>query len=115
MMYDKWWKNAGTCNRDDKKESKANSLGVDNVGGIFVVLLVGLALAVFVAMAEFTVNSRKNRRPGQEKVSQLSIPFQLPNRTQWKGAGGVAGPLISLKDVFQLKRRFFFWNLPKRR
>jgi len=34
MLYDKWWKNPGdTCTRNDKgKESKANALGVDNIG-----------------------------------------------------------------------------------
>lgn len=34
MLYDKWWKNTGdVCNRDDKnKESKANALGVENIG-----------------------------------------------------------------------------------
>lgn len=34
ILYDKWWKNTGdVCNRDDKsKESKANALGVDNIG-----------------------------------------------------------------------------------
>lgn len=34
MLYDKWWKNTGdTCTRNDKgKESKANALGVDNIG-----------------------------------------------------------------------------------
>ncbi|ENN75661.1 hypothetical protein YQE_07839, partial [Dendroctonus ponderosae] len=47
------WKNTGeTCTRNDKgKESKANSLGVDNIGGIFVVLLCGLAFAVRSASA----------------------------------------------------------------
>lgn len=34
ILYDKWWKNTGdVCNRDDKnKESKANALGVENIG-----------------------------------------------------------------------------------
>lgn len=34
MLYDKWWKSPGdTCMRTEKgKESKANSLGVDNIG-----------------------------------------------------------------------------------
>lgn len=37
MLYDKWWKNPGdTCIRKDKtKESKANALGVDNIGKKF--------------------------------------------------------------------------------
>lgn len=34
ILYDKWWKNTGdVCNREDKsKESKANALGVENIG-----------------------------------------------------------------------------------
>ncbi|CAH1170182.1 unnamed protein product [Phaedon cochleariae] len=62
MLYDKWWKNTGeTCQRNDKgKESKANSLGVDNIGGVFVVLLCGLAFAVIIAIIEFCYNSKKN-------------------------------------------------------
>ncbi|XP_063910073.1 glutamate receptor ionotropic, kainate 2-like isoform X5 [Zophobas morio] len=62
MLYDKWWKNTGeTCSRNDKgKESKANSLGVDNIGGVFVVLLCGLAFAVIIAICEFCYNSKKN-------------------------------------------------------
>jgi len=59
VLYNKWWKNTGVCVSDDKKkESKASSLGVANVGGIFVVLFVGLALAVIVAALEFVWNNR---------------------------------------------------------
>ncbi|XP_024938039.1 glutamate receptor ionotropic, kainate 2 isoform X4 [Cephus cinctus] len=62
ILYDKWWKNTGdVCNRDEKsKESKANALGVENIGGVFVVLLCGLALAILVAILEFCWNSKKN-------------------------------------------------------
>lgn len=37
ILYDKWWKNTGdVCNRDEKsKESKANALGVENIGEHF--------------------------------------------------------------------------------
>ncbi|XP_075217626.1 glutamate receptor ionotropic, kainate 2-like isoform X9 [Lycorma delicatula] len=61
MLYDKWWKNPGdTCTRNEKgKESKANALGVDNIGGVFVVLLCGLAIAVIVAIFEFCYNSKR--------------------------------------------------------
>ncbi|XP_025261836.1 glutamate receptor ionotropic, kainate 2 isoform X4 [Camponotus floridanus] len=62
MLYDKWWKSPGdTCMRTEKgKENKANSLGVDNIGGVFVVLLCGLAFAVLIAIFEFCYNSRRN-------------------------------------------------------
>ncbi|XP_069180620.1 glutamate receptor ionotropic, kainate 2 [Procambarus clarkii] len=62
MLYSKWWKNTGdVCNRDEKnKDSKASALGVENIGGVFVVLMCGLALAIVVAILEFCWNSRKN-------------------------------------------------------
>ncbi|EEB18839.1 glutamate receptor, ionotropic kainate 2 precursor, putative [Pediculus humanus corporis] len=70
ILYDKWWKNTGdVCNRDDKsKESKANALGIENIGGVFVVLLCGLALAVIVAFLEFCWNSKKNARMDQQSL-----------------------------------------------
>ncbi|CAF4495772.1 unnamed protein product, partial [Rotaria magnacalcarata] len=44
----------------DKKDSKANPLGLTNVGGIFVVLLGGIVLSIFVAILEFLWHARKN-------------------------------------------------------
>ncbi|CAL8116108.1 unnamed protein product [Orchesella dallaii] len=61
LLYNKWWKNTGdVCNRDDKKDSKASPLGIDNIGGVFVVLVAGLVLAVFVAICEFCCHVRRN-------------------------------------------------------
>ncbi|XP_074662536.1 glutamate receptor ionotropic, kainate 2-like [Tubulanus polymorphus] len=73
MIYNKWWKNTGTCNRDDKKESKANELGVENVGGIFVVLVAGLALAVIVAVIEFIWNSKHNAQTDRLCSKHLTL------------------------------------------
>ena len=62
MLYDRWWKRPGIkCSRDDKsKEGKANALGIENIGGVFVVLLGGLAVAIVTALIEFCVHSKKN-------------------------------------------------------
>ncbi|XP_040577875.1 glutamate receptor ionotropic, kainate 2 isoform X3 [Lepeophtheirus salmonis] len=62
MLYNKWWKNTGdVCTRQDKsKDSKAHPLSVKNIGGVFVVLLCGLTIAIIVAILEFCWNSRKN-------------------------------------------------------
>lgn len=94
ILYDKWWKNTGdVCNRDDKaKESKANALGVENIGklegknkvksidsfagGVFVVLLCGLALAIIVAILEFCWNSKKNAQT--DRVSNF-FQFLYPS------------------------------------
>ncbi|XP_043579637.1 glutamate receptor ionotropic, kainate 2 isoform X6 [Bombus pyrosoma] len=75
ILYDKWWKNTGdVCNRDEKsKESKANALGVENIGGVFVVLVCGLALAILVAVLEFCWNSKKNAQSDRQEGGALSM------------------------------------------
>ncbi|XP_023288447.1 glutamate receptor ionotropic, kainate 2 [Orussus abietinus] len=86
ILYDKWWKNTGdVCNRDEKsKESKANALGVENIGGVFVVLLCGLALAILVAILEFCWNSKKNAQSDRslcaEMASELRFAVQCGSR-----------------------------------
>ncbi|KAJ8705478.1 hypothetical protein PYW08_012524 [Mythimna loreyi] len=68
ILYDKWWKNTGdVCNRDGK-DSKANPLGVQNIGGVFVTLLCGLALAIVVAILEFCWNTKKNATQGRQSL-----------------------------------------------
>jgi ionotropic kainate glutamate receptor 2 len=76
MLYDRWWKRPGiTCSRDDKsKEGKANALGVDNIGGVFVVLLGGLAVAILTAIIEFCINSKKNAQ-NQRVRKSYSISY----------------------------------------
>lgn len=72
MLYNKWWKSTAQCNKEDKN-SKANSLGVENVGGIFVVLLAGLTLAVFIAIIEFMVKSKRNAREDKVNIVLISL------------------------------------------
>ncbi|KAH8376031.1 hypothetical protein KR093_005603, partial [Drosophila rubida] len=60
MFYDKWWKNTDeTCTRkSSNKLSKANALGLDSIGGVFVVLIAGILIAFIVAFVEFFINFR---------------------------------------------------------
>ncbi|XP_043939770.1 glutamate receptor ionotropic, kainate 3 [Protopterus annectens] len=52
----KWWQGSG-CTDEEKKD--ATALGIQNIGGVFVVLAGGLVLSVFVAVAEFIYKLRK--------------------------------------------------------
>ncbi|CAF0743263.1 unnamed protein product [Adineta steineri] len=65
--YNKWWKGKGTCS-SEKKDSKANPLGLTNVGGIFVVLLGGVFLSLLVAILEFLWHARKNHANRRQSV-----------------------------------------------
>ncbi|RWS27087.1 Glutamate receptor: ionotropic kainate 2-like protein [Leptotrombidium deliense] len=69
MFYDKWWKSPGlTCIRDEmkNKDGKASALGLANIGGVFVVLLFGLAIAVLTAVFEFFWKSRKTAKSSRQ-------------------------------------------------
>ncbi|KAG9492879.1 hypothetical protein GDO78_001045, partial [Eleutherodactylus coqui] len=55
-MKERWWR-AGGCPEEKNKE--ASALGIQNMGGIFIVLAAGLILSVVVAVAEFIYKLRK--------------------------------------------------------
>lgn len=58
---EKWWKErkgGGKCTDDTKKSSAVTELSLANVGGVFVVLLLGLLLAALVGIAEFLWKAR---------------------------------------------------------
>ncbi|KAK3531372.1 hypothetical protein QTP70_018172 [Hemibagrus guttatus] len=67
MMKEKWWRGNG-CPEEDSKE--ASALGVENIGGIFIVLAAGLVLSVFVAIAEFVYKSHRNLDVEEAGVGQ---------------------------------------------
>ncbi|CAF0986150.1 unnamed protein product, partial [Brachionus calyciflorus] len=111
-FYNRWWKSGSTCIRDEKKDSKANPLKVENVGGIFVVLVGGCLLAVFVSFLEFIyyakTNSKYIKKPictqmidelrfavkcgGSAKKIQLStttaVPVKSPSKQQLQETTG---------------------------
>lgn len=72
MMKEKWWRGNG-CPEEESKE--ASALGVQNIGGIFIVLAAGLVLSVFVAVGEFLYKSKKNAQ--LEKVNATSLELQI--------------------------------------
>ncbi|ROT63284.1 putative glutamate receptor ionotropic, kainate 2 [Penaeus vannamei] len=78
VLKRKWWKEkrgGGTCQDDESKSSsKANELGLNNVGGVFVVLLAGMGLASVVAVCEFVWKSRKRTlQPGGLGITAQSV------------------------------------------
>lgn len=62
ILKERWWKQkkgGGQCIDDSKKgSSSVMPLKIDNVGGVFVVLLGGLSFSLFVAILEFMWKAR---------------------------------------------------------
>ncbi|XP_051921872.1 glutamate receptor ionotropic, kainate 3 isoform X2 [Hippocampus zosterae] len=63
MLKEKWW-SADGCSDDERRE--AGPVGIQKLGGVFVVLASGLVLSVLVAVAEFVYKLRKTA--GREQV-----------------------------------------------
>ncbi|CAH1798701.1 unnamed protein product [Owenia fusiformis] len=71
QLYNRWWRNSGTCTKDSNKGGKKGTpLGRDNIGGIFIVLLSGLAIAVIVAFMEFTWSAKKRSNLDRQSLCQ---------------------------------------------
>lgn len=64
-MKEKWWRGSG-CPEEESKE--ASALGIQKIGGIFIVLAAGLVLSVLVAVGEFVYKLRKTAEREQVRL-----------------------------------------------
>uniref|UniRef100_M3Z9H8 Glutamate receptor n=1 Tax=Nomascus leucogenys TaxID=61853 RepID=M3Z9H8_NOMLE len=66
ILKRKWWEGS-RCPKEE--DHRAKGLGMENIGGIFVVLICGLIIAVFVAVMEFIWSTRRSAE--SEETSAL--------------------------------------------
>ncbi|XP_068188830.1 glutamate receptor ionotropic, kainate 2 isoform X3 [Antennarius striatus] len=86
MMKEKWWRGNG-CPEEESKE--ASALGVQNIGGIFIILAAGLVLSVFVAVGEFMYKSKQNAHLEKRSfcsamVDELRVSLKCQRRLKHK-------------------------------
>lgn len=70
ILKRKWWE-GGKCPKEE--DHRAKGLGMENIGGIFVVLICGLIIAVFVAVMEFVWTTRRSAESGEVSVFQEMV------------------------------------------
>lgn len=77
----KWWNeedDAKQCDIEETAKGSASELSVENVGGVFVVLMGGVVVGFFVAMCEFMWKARKNARKDQQTLcSEMAEEFRF--------------------------------------
>ncbi|XP_070188644.1 glutamate receptor ionotropic, kainate 2-like [Littorina saxatilis] len=80
----KWWQRelgAKECLVEESSKGSASELSVENVGGVFVVLMGGVVAGFFVAMCEFIWKARKNARKDQQSLcSEMAEEFRFAVR-----------------------------------
>ncbi|XP_074836753.1 glutamate receptor ionotropic, kainate 5 isoform X2 [Carettochelys insculpta] len=67
ILKRKWWE-GGRCPKEP--DHRAKGLGMENIGGIFVVLICGLVVAIFVAVMEFVWATRRSAESEELSVCQ---------------------------------------------
>ncbi|XP_075931735.1 glutamate receptor ionotropic, kainate 5-like [Anarhichas minor] len=67
ILKRRWWE-GGQCLKEE--DHRAKGLGMENIGGIFVVLICGLIIAVFVAIMEFLWSTRRSAESDEVSVCQ---------------------------------------------
>ncbi|XP_049587397.1 glutamate receptor ionotropic, kainate 5 isoform X3 [Syngnathus scovelli] len=88
ILKRRWWE-GGQCPKEE--DHRAKGLGMENIGGIFVVLICGLIIAVFVAIMEFVWSTRRSAETDEVSVCQEMI-------TEFRNA-------VSCKKSARLRRR----------
>uniref|UniRef100_A0AAR2JSN3 Glutamate receptor n=1 Tax=Pygocentrus nattereri TaxID=42514 RepID=A0AAR2JSN3_PYGNA len=88
ILKRRWWE-GGQCPKEE--DHRAKGLGMENIGGIFVVLICGLIIAVFVAVMEFVWSTRRTAETDEVSVCQEML-------TEFRNA-------VSCKKSSRLRRR----------
>ncbi|XP_072316312.1 glutamate receptor ionotropic, kainate 5 isoform X2 [Eucyclogobius newberryi] len=88
ILKRRYWE-GGQCSKEE--DHRAKGLGMENIGGIFVVLICGLIIAVFVAIMEFVWSTRRSAETDEVSVCQEMI-------TEFRNA-------VSCKKSSRLRRR----------
>lgn len=81
-LKNKWWYENTEC-VDSAEKTKKNELSLNNVAGIFFILIGGLIVALFAALLEFCYNSSK-----EAKRAKSSLALAMRAKAQLALSGG---------------------------
>ncbi|XP_030002897.1 glutamate receptor ionotropic, kainate 5-like [Sphaeramia orbicularis] len=76
ILKRRWWE-GGQCPKEE--DHRAKGLGMENIGGIFVVLICGLIIAVFVAIMEFVWSTRRSAETDEVNLHHAPPPPPPPH------------------------------------
>lgn len=106
-LKDRWWKQkhgGGQCTKDKlSDDAAATEMGLDNVGGVFVVLAVGVLLALLIAICEFLWNVRKvavvqKLTPTEALIQELKFAVDIWARKKAVNKG-ISTSAISMENI----------------
>ncbi|XP_074509205.1 glutamate receptor ionotropic, kainate 3 [Sebastes fasciatus] len=101
MLKEKWWSGSSCL---DEERHETGPMGIQNLGGIFIVLASGLVLSVFVAIAEFVYKLRKTAEREQRSlcnamVDEIKLSFTCERRVKHKSQPPVMGKMDAVINM----------------
>ncbi|XP_069580897.1 glutamate receptor ionotropic, kainate 5-like isoform X1 [Brachyistius frenatus] len=84
ILKRRWWE-GGQCPKEE--DHRAKGLGMENIGGIFVVLICGLIIAVFVAIMEFVWSTRRTAETDEVNLHPPPPPLHPPSSSSCPAPG----------------------------
>ncbi|XP_039620137.1 glutamate receptor ionotropic, kainate 4 isoform X5 [Polypterus senegalus] len=95
ILKRKWWE-GGKCPKEE--DHRAKGLGMENIGGIFVVLVCGLLVAIFMAVLEFIWMLRRSSGTEVGVAEEMKLSVCEEMLRELRG-------IILCRDSLQLQRR----------
>ena len=96
---ERWWnQNPEKKVCEDEVEDTGGGISIYNIGGVFIVIFVGIALAIVTLIVEYWYYKHKkpmssiNTAAGQTAIKQLQIKQQFGNNDKMTTEYGMGGP-----------------------
>lgn len=94
-LKEQWWKNDDIQSKCEKPDDQSDGISIQNIGGVFIVIFVGIGMACITLVFEFWYYKyRKNVKiidvaeATEDKLGQKTSNLRLPNLKNEFGAMG---------------------------
>lgn len=94
-LKEQWWKNDDIQSKCEKPDDQSDGISIQNIGGVFIVIFVGIGMACITLVFEFWYYKyRKNVKiidvaeATEDKLAQKTSNLRLPNLKNEFGAMG---------------------------
>lgn len=106
-LKEKWWKDDEMRAKCDKSEDQSNGISIDNIGGVFIVIFVGIGMACITLIFEYWWYKHR-KTPKIIDVSEAPKPIgnqQKLNIQLMAGSGQLLSGANTRGDDFHIKQR----------
>lgn len=103
-LKEKWWKKDDVSSKCEKQEDQSDGISIQNIGGVFIVIFVGIGMACITLLFEFWYY--KFRKTPKVLNSEFDNKFIKNASMKNASSFGSTGGLIDTNSTNTLKARF---------